>query len=207
MGRDTAVQDAFYKVVPHLVDTGVNDDGTISYADRRFVLFYTPMFSHLVEAMKEVTGPIIETEIRDFGVQAGSNIAEKMDAKFKDSSLMDTLSLLVKTGFDIRSLRQISDTGDMSMIQKIFGYGQFVGWVGRIDIEAYSPGEEAVFRVYNSFESDSYGETGKKECSFVLGVMKGIMSYYWETTNITVTETACICEGADTCRVKVEHNA
>lgn len=201
----TQRQQAFHKLAPHLVDFTVNRKGKIQYADRRFVYFHTHMFSRLINNMRDVTGPVIDKEILEFGETAGRQIASKLDSKFKDSSLSDLLRLLVSSGFNIPALRKIASQDDRAQIEKIFGLGMYDGWIGKITIAEYSPDDRtAVFEASNTFESESHGETGETECSFISGVLKGILTYYWDTDNLQVEETQCRSEGEDRCRLRVE---
>lgn len=203
----TEKQRAFHRLAPHLVDMDVSDDGVIAYADRRFVLFHTPMFARLFEQMKDVTGPIIERKIEEFGVHAGKQIAAKMDDAFKDVSVQEIVRLLFASGFDIDALLAIRATGDEAMIEKICGYGMHAGWCGEIAIPAYEENERFVLDAQNSFESDSYGETGDQECAFLPGALKGMLLYYWDVDDLTVREETCECDGSDYCRIVVEHDA
>lgn len=199
------VQDSFYRLAPHLLDTALDEDGTIDYAGRRFVWFHTDVFATLFDIMEEVAGDGIEERIEEFGYVAGQNIAEKMDQEFKDVGLLEVVKLVVASGFDIGGVRDIAPTDDMAQINKIWGYGRYVGWTGHVGIEEYEEGERAVFAAKNSFEADSYGDTGEQECSFVPGVLKGIVSYYWGEEDLAAREEDCECAGDDACRTVIEH--
>jgi predicted hydrocarbon binding protein len=200
----TERQQAFHKLAPHLVDFTVSRKGKIQYAGRRFVYFHTPMFSKLINNMREVTGPVIDKEIHEFGETAGRQIASKLDHTFKESSLSDLLRLLVSSGFNIPALRKIASQDDRAQIEKIFGLGMYDGWVGEVLIKEYSPEDKtAVFEASNTFESESHGKTGETECSFIAGVLTGILSYYWDTDSLEAEETQCRCQGEDTCQLRV----
>jgi hypothetical protein len=197
-------QRAFHRLAPHLVDMDVSDDGVISYADRRFVLFHTQMFARLFEQMAEVTGPAIERKITEFGVHAGQRIASKMDAAFSDPSVRDLLRLLVASGGDVGALLAVRSTDTQASIEKILGYGMYAGWNGDVAIVTYAANEELVVHAHNPFEADSYGETGDQECAFILGALKGILLYYWDVDELTVMEETCECDGSDYCRIVVQ---
>lgn len=206
MVQSRETQEAFYRLVPHLVDIDVDDDGTIKYAGTRFVFFRTAIFADLIEAMRDVAGPVIERKIQDFGVQAGKDIAARMDREFKDTSPIEIIKLLFETGFNLSDILDIKPTDSEAQINKIYGYGRYVGWVGGVDTIEYSPGERYEIKWDNSFESYSHGETGQPECRFITGVLKGLCATYWELEpeKLSVTEEACISEGADQCHVIVE---
>jgi predicted hydrocarbon binding protein len=200
------VQEAFYRLAPHILDAEVSDDGTIEFADRRFVYFHTDMFSTLFEKMKEVGGPVIDRKIQEFGDEAGHGIAAKMDAEFESVNIRDALSLLQDSGFDIGGVRELGKTDTRSQIEKIFGYGRHVGWIGPAEILEYDDGTEIRIATTNTFESTSYGQTGNKECSFLTGVLKGMMAYFWDTEDLHVEETSCACEGEDRCIMVVRRD-
>ncbi|MDY6777496.1 MAG: hypothetical protein SVU32_02425, partial [Candidatus Nanohaloarchaea archaeon] len=98
------IQQAFYRLAPHIVDFEPSDEGVIEYGNRRFVFFHTRMFAALFEKMEEVAGPVIRTRIRRFGEEAGQEIAGKLDSQFRETGLFDALQLLVASGFDTGSL-------------------------------------------------------------------------------------------------------
>lgn len=202
----TEIQRSFHRLAPHLVELDVADDGVIAYADRRFVLFHTRMFARLFEQMEDVTGPIIERKIEEFGVHAGQQIAAKMDAAFQDVSVRDLVRLLFASGFDIGSLNAIRSTDTTDMLEKIAGYGMHAGWFGEVDIVEYETDERLVAHISNSFEADSYGETGDQECAFIPGTLKGILMYYWNVDDLTVTEETCECDGSAHCQIVVQHD-
>lgn len=187
------IQEAFYRLAPHLMDSSVQDDGTISFADRRFVFLHTKMVAELFSRMEEVAGPVIRSRIELFGEEAGLDIAAKMDEEFRDVNVRKLFRLLKDSGFDVQGIRGISPTDPESQMEKIFGYGTHVGWVGYVDIESYEEGEEAIFSAENTFESDSYGTTGNLECRFIKGVLKGIVAYFWDQ-DVSIEETSCACE-------------
>ncbi|MDY6771096.1 MAG: hypothetical protein SV186_04020 [Candidatus Nanohaloarchaea archaeon] len=197
------VQDAFYKLAPHILDSEVSDDGTILFADRRFVYFHTQMFSRLFENMEDVAGPIIKRKIKSFGEDAGRQIAANMDEEFKDINTRDALGLLKDSGFDISSVKELGKTDTLSQLHKIFGYGRYVGWIGEVEVREYQEEERLRFATPNTFESTSYGQTGDKECKFLEGVVKGMIGYFWDTENIISEETQCACEGEPVCELVV----
>lgn len=204
----TDVQHAFYRLAPHIVDLAVDDDGTRAFAGRRFVFFQTKLFAHLFEDMREVTGPVVDSLIQNFGEQAGHDIASKMDAQFRDSGLLAAVKLLVASRFDWRALNAIRPTDTETMIEKIFGLGIFDGWIGDVTIEAYDEAERTMrVRAENTFESYSYGDTGETQCAFLQGVLKGMLTYYWEEDGLVVQEEACRCAGDDACLMVVTHEA
>jgi predicted hydrocarbon binding protein len=199
-------QNAFYDLAPLLVDTEVDENGVAEFADRRFVYFHTDMFAQLFENMKQVAGPVVDREISQFGFHAGKFIGEEMDEEFKDVSVTKILGLVYKSGFNISAIKKISDTDNLSQIEKISGYGKYVGWLGDMDFSEYEDGEKVVLEVENTFESDSYGETGEKQCKFMRNTFAGIMSYYWENDDVNVEETKCRSEGHDKCRMVITSN-
>lgn len=196
----TERQQAFYELAPRIVDLTVSNNGLIEFADRRLVLFHTEMFAKLFQNMEDVAGPVIQRKIEDFGEQAGKTIANRLDTEFKEANLFDQLKLILQAQ-DMDKLRKISDTSDLAQIEKIFGLGTYDGWAGNIDIVEYEENERMVLEAENTFESSSYGETGQKQCRFLTGVIAGILEYFWET-DVTADETACACEGGDTCQVE-----
>jgi len=199
------VQEAFYRLAPHIIDAQASDEGQIRFADRRFVYFHTTMFSRLFGKMEDVAGPVINRKITAFGEEAGHGIAEKMDAEFRSVNIRDALSLLQDSGFDISSVTELGKTDTPSQIQKIFGYGRHVGWIGPAEILDYTEGKTIRIGTENAFESSSHGETGNTECSFLTGVLKGMMAYFWDTS-VTAEETSCTCEGDDRCIMVVRRD-
>lgn len=197
----TERQQAFHDLAPRIVDLDVSNNGLVSYADRRLVFFHTKMFATLFKNMEDVAGPVIQRKIKEFGSQAGKSIASKLDQQFKESTKFDELKLVIQSR-DMSALRKISDTSDLAQIEKIFGLGTYDGWVGDVEIEEYEEDTKAVLSAANTFEAESYGQTGQKECRFLTGVIEGILEYFWDT-EVTAEETRCACEGADSCRVEV----
>lgn len=196
------VQEAFYSLAPHLLDTSVDTDGTIHFADRLFVYFHTEMFATLFDNMEDVAGPVIRRKIKAFGEDAGQQIAAKMDAEFEDTSIKEVAGLLNDSGFDLAAIKQLGKTDDHAQIEKIFGYGRHVGWVGQSTIETHEDGTMMI-HAENTFESASNGETGKKECRFLTGVIQGMMQHFWDRDNITADEKQCACQGHDRCTFEV----
>ncbi|MFB6204604.1 MAG: hypothetical protein ABEJ75_03085 [Candidatus Nanohaloarchaea archaeon] len=207
------VRDSFYRLAPYLTESEPDENGVIEYSDRRFVFFHTKMFAQLFQEMEEVAGPVIRSRIKRFGENAGHYIASKMDEDFRDVSVTDIVKLAFESGFDLESIRGISPTDELSQMEKIFGYGSHVGWLGDVDVVEYEAGERAEFKFYNSFESYSYQEcadertceTGGANCKFLTGVIKGIVGYYWENEDLTAEETQCAADsGHDSCRMVVK---
>lgn len=196
-------QDAFYELAPILVDTEVDDEGVIEFANRRFVYFHTDMFAQLFENMKDVAGPVVDRQIGKFGFQAGKFIGEEMDEQFRDVGLLEVMNLIYQSGFNISAVTKISDTDTLSQMEKISGYGKYVGWLGDMEFPEYVDGEKIVFTIKNTFESDSYGETGEKQCKFMREVFRGITSYYWETDELTTEEVQCRSEGHERCKMVI----
>lgn len=210
------VRDSFYRLAPYLTDSEPDERGVIEYADRRFVFFHTKMFAQLFQDMEEVAGPVIQSRIKKFGENAGRYIASKMDEDFKDVSLVDVVKLVFQSGFDIESVKGISDTDDLSQVEKIFGYGSYVGWLGDVDIVEFEEGQRAEFHFYNSFESYSYAECAKEQvcendgtsCGFLTGVIKGIVAYYWDEEDLSAEETQCASNPEhDACTIVVKNEA
>ncbi len=200
------VQEAFYRLAPHILDAQVDDDGQIEFADRRFVYFHTTMFSRLFEKMEDVAGPVIDRKIQEFGHEAGHGIAAKMDAEFESVNIRDALSILTDSGFDIGGVRELKKTDTRAQIEKIFGYGRHVGWIGPAEILDYDEDRTIRISTENAFESTSYGTTGNKECKFLTGVLKGMMAYFWDTSDLHAEETSCACEGDDRCIMVVQRD-
>lgn len=196
-------QDAFYELAPILVDTEVDEDGVIEFAGRRFVYFHTDMFAEFFENMKDVAGPVVDREIEEFGFQAGKFIAEDMDEEFEEVSVKEVLTLIYKSGFNVSAVMKISDTDSLSQLEKISGYGKYVGWIGDINFEEYTEAEKSVFTVENTFESDSYGKTGQKQCKFMRKTFEGIFSYYWKE-DLKSREVECRSEGHERCKMVIE---
>ena len=203
----TEIQDAFYDLAPEIIDIDVDEDGRIEYAGQRFVFFHTDMFAELFENMREVAGPVIDSEITEFGYQAGQYIAERMDKAFKTKSPVKMLRLLVATGFDVGTLRTLAPTDNQSQMAKIAGYGKYVGWLSEFEFDEYEEEERVVFLVSNSFESYSYGESDEAKCMFLQHTFRGIVGYFWETDDLTVEETDCRCKGDDVCRMVIERGS
>lgn len=173
--------EAFYKLAPELIDVSADEDGKREYAGRRFTFMDANVFARIFDNMEEVAGPVIRSRIEKFGKTAGAEIGEKMDKEFKDVSARETLGLLWKSGFDVSSLKAIKPTDSETQFAKILGYGTHVGWIGETEVQEYTEGKKVRVRASNTFESHSYGVTGRKECRFILGVLEGIMSYFWDS--------------------------
>jgi predicted hydrocarbon binding protein len=188
--------DAFYRLAPHLIDFGVDEEGIRTYAGRRFVFMDTNVFAKIFDNMEQVAGPVINSRIEEFGKKAGENIGAKMDGEFKETSKKQVLTLLWKSRFDIGSVRSLKPTDSRSQLQKIFGYGTFVGWLGETRIKEYEEKEKIRIKAFNTFESYSYGRTGRKECKFLLGVLEGLSSYFWDL-EVEGEEVKCACESTD----------
>lgn len=203
----TEIEDAFYDLTPHFIDIEVDKDGIVEFEGQRFVFFHTDMFAELFENMREVAGPVIDQEIKQFGYQAGQYIAERMDKAFHGINPVELLRLLIATGFDFRTIRAVAPTDNESQMAKIAGYGRYVGWLGNLRFKEYEDNERTVFIVENSFESYSYGETGETQCIFLRHTFRGIVAHFWETEDISVEETACRCEGNDVCRMVFERES
>jgi len=187
---------AFYRLAPHLIDLDVDEEAVRSYANRRFVFMDTNVFAKIFHNMEDVAGPVIQSRIQEFGERAGKNIGGKMDAQFNETSNKEILSLLWKSGFDVGGVKALKPTDNESQLKKILGYGTFVGWLGRTEIEEYEDGEKIRIKAYNTFESYSYGTTGRKECKFLLGVLIGLSSYFWEK-EVEGEEVECRCESIE----------
>lgn len=196
-------QEAFYRLAPHTVGMDVSEDGEIRYAGRRFVFFHTRMFADLFENMEDVAGPVIEEKIEEFGEAAGKDIATRLDDELSDTTRLDALKLLFRSGFALRTVLALAKDTPRAQIEKIFGLGRYDGWIGPVDILEYDEGERAVFSVANTFESDSYGATGSQECRFMRGVLKSILEHFWDVEPLHVEETACISSGDGRCRMVV----
>lgn len=198
------VQESFYQLAPHLIDITVDEGGSRTYEGRNFVYFRTGLFSELFKSMKEVIGPVANRKIKEFGVDAGSDIAKGMDEAFKDTGPVEILQIAVKSGFDIKNIMNLRPTDDISQLHKIFGYGRYVGWLGPVEIKKYSDNDEIVVEVENTFESYSYGQSGEKQCKFMTGVFQGLMNYYWDVEDLDSEEVKCACqEEHDKCSMKV----
>lgn len=59
--------DAFYRLAPHLIDLGVDEEGIRTYAGRRFVFMDTNVFAKIFDNMEQVAGPVINSRIEEFG--------------------------------------------------------------------------------------------------------------------------------------------
>lgn len=188
--------EAFYKLAPELIDVDVDEEGKRDYAGRRFTFVDANVFARIFDNMEEVAGPVIRSRIKKFGETAGKEIGEKMDKEFKKVGKKQTLGLLWKSGFDISSLRAIKPTDTETQLEKIMGYGTHVGWFGDTEIEEYTENEEIRIRINNTFESYSYGVTGRKECRFILGVIEGIIEHFW-TVEVEGEELQCDCESIE----------
>lgn len=200
------VQDAFYRLSPYLVDSEPDSKGEIDFSGRRFVFFHTDMFARLFEEMEDVAGPVIKSRIKQFGVEAGKTIGKKMDKDFEETSTIETLKLLVETGFNLSDLKAIAPTDSRSQFEKILGYGRFVGWFGKAEIHDYEDGEIVRIETANNFESSSYGETGEKQCKFILGVLEGLMLHFWDEEELESEEEQCYCEGPASSCILVVRN-
>ncbi len=199
------VQESFYELAPYLLDITVDSDGKRMYEGRRFVYFRTGLFSELFKSMKDVIGPVANRKIKEFGVNAGEDIATGMDEAFKDTGPIEIAQLMLATGFDYKNILNIKPTDDLSQLHKIFGYGRYVGWIGPVEILEYEEEQKIVVEVKNTFESYSYDITEEKQCKFITGVFEGLVKYYWEAENLESGEIQCKCESEDnqTCQMKV----
>lgn len=146
----------------------------------------------------------MDRQIEEFGFQAGKFIGEEMDRQFKDVNVLEVLNLVYRSGFNISAVMKISDTDNLSQMEKISGYGKYVGWLGDMEFREYEDREKIVFSIENTFESDSYGETGEKQCKFMRETFRGITSYYWETDDLTTEEIQCRSEGHERCKMVTE---
>lgn len=192
--RDTS--DAFYELAPHLVDFDVDEEGVREFGGRRMVFLDVNVFAKIFDNMEDIAGPVIQTRIKEFGVKAGKNIGDKVDAEFEDVDNLQKLELLLKSRFKIGALQKIKNTDSRSQLQKILGYGTYAGWMGETEIMEYSEGEKLQIKAYNTFESHSYGDTGRKECKFLQGVLQGLMKHFWQM-EVDSEELECACESVD----------
>lgn len=189
----TNTREGLYDLAPYLMDIGVNEEGIREYADRRLVFMNTNVFAKMVDDMEQVIGPVIQQRIKDFGRNAGENIGRKMTREFENVTAKEKISLLFKSNFKISALKAIKHTDSESQMQKLLGYGTFVGWMGKGEITNYEEGEKMKLNVNHTFESHSYGTTGRKECRFFSGTVEGIMGYLWDK-EVKVEELHCDSE-------------
>ncbi|MFB6208164.1 MAG: hypothetical protein ABEJ69_02345 [Candidatus Nanohaloarchaea archaeon] len=197
------IQDSFYRLAPQIIDLDPSDEGVIEFSDRRFVFFYTDLFKELFDDMKEVAGPVIETRIKKFGKTAGDQIASKLDEDFKNTSVIETMKILVGSGFNVSDLKTISDSSPRAQMEKIFGLGMYDGWIGHAEVMEYQEGEELAVEAENTFESQSHGQTGETECKFLTGVVEGMTGYFWDV-EVEAEETQCACqEEYSSCRIEL----
>lgn len=192
----TNANDAFYKLAPDLVDVSVDEKGKREYAGRRFTFMDANVFARIFDNMEEVAGPVIRSRIEKFGETAGKEIGEKMDKEFSEVSARETLGLLWKSKLDVSSLKALKPTDSKTQFQKILGYGTHVGWFGKARIEGYNENEIVRVKTHKTFESYSYGVTGRKECKFILGVLKGLMNHFW-SVEVEGEEVQCDCESIE----------
>ncbi|MFB6203338.1 MAG: hypothetical protein ABEK01_02500 [Candidatus Nanohaloarchaea archaeon] len=199
------VQKAFFRLAPYLVDNEPDENGVIEFSGRRFVYFRTRMLSSLFDSMEDVTGPVIRGKIKEFGIEGGEAIGRKMDEDFESIDPFEIIKVLIRSGFDVKSLKKITPTDDLSQFKKILGYGAHVGWMGSLEVREYSQDEKIVFELYNTIESFSYGGSDQNQCQFVLGTLHGIMSHFWDPDELKSREIECSCvEDQDYCLMKVE---
>lgn len=192
----TNTREGLYKLSPYILDIGVDEDGIREYADRRLVFMNNNVFAKMVDDMEQVIGPVIQQRIKDFGRNAGLNIGKKMTKEFDDVSTKEKISLLFKSNFKISALKAIKETDSKSQMQKLLGYGTFVGWMGKGEITDYENEQSMTLHVNHTFESHSYGTTGRKECRFFSGAVEGIMGYLWDK-DVEVEETRCDSESVN----------
>lgn len=198
-------EDAFYDLAPELVDIGVDKEGKREYASRRFIFMDANVFAKIFDDMEDVAGPVIRGQIKNFGETAGEKIGKKMDQSFEESSTSSTLGLLWNTRFDYLNVKAIKPVDNESQFRKILGYGRFAGWMGKTEIHEYEDGERLEISAKNTFESYSYGRTGRKECKFMTGVLEGLMHHFWDR-EVEAEEVECSCESFDSdgCVFEVE---
>lgn len=189
-------EDAFYDLAPNLVDIGVDEEGKRKYANRRLIFMDANVFAKIFYDMEDVAGPVIRGQIKKFGKTAGKKIGRKMDRSFDEASKYGTIGLLWDTRFDYFNIKAIKPVDNESQFRKILGYGRFAGWMGKTEIEEYEDGEKLRISAKNTFESYSYGRTGRKECKFMTGVLEGIMYYFWDK-EVDSEEIECSCESID----------
>ena len=199
----TEIQQAFYELAEHLVSPDPTSEGTIQYSGRRFVYLHTKMFSRLFEKMEEMADDDVEERLDMIGVKAGYNIAENMDRHFKENTALDKLKLIADSGFDLGNVLKLKDSDPRSQIEKIFGYGKHVGWLGNVDVLEYEEGEFAKYRYDNGFDAYSHGETGEKNCRFISGVINGMTIFFWDTGAVETDHVKCVCAGDDKCVTEV----
>jgi predicted hydrocarbon binding protein len=201
------VQDSFFELLPHMVEVDVDNQGRIEYADTRFEYIQTGMFSELFYAMEEAADENIRHKISEFGVQAGENITKRMNQDFKDVNIVQLIKLVVKSGFNISAIRDISSTENKAQLEKIIAYGAYVGWFESAKVKEY---DENVPRleidIEKSFEVESYNEEDSKGCMFLPGVCRGIMAQLWDLNpeELTQREEKCSASGDKNCKVVVE---
>lgn len=198
-------QEVFYEVSPHLIESSVDGEGRIEFSGRRFVFFRTSMFAKLFQSMEEQAGPVINRKINEFGVESGIEIGQKMDEDFSGFSLIRSLKAFYYTGFNISKLKKLADTSSEAQFRKILGYGKHVGWFDGIKVNEFTEDSVEVSTA-NTFESESYGETGNKECDFVTGVLEGLMVHFWDDEDVEGEEVRCQSEGHERCVMRVERD-
>ncbi|MFB6114787.1 MAG: V4R domain-containing protein [Candidatus Nanohalobium sp.] len=199
----TNTREALYELAPNLIDIDVDEKGVREYAGRRLVFIDTNVFAKMVDDIEDVIGPVIQQRVKDFGRNAGQNIGEKISEEFKDVSGAEKISILFKSRFKLSAIRAIKDTDSKSQMQKILGYGTFVGWMGKGEIKEYEEDQRIIVHIENTFESHSYGESGRKECRFFTGTIAGIMEHLWgkeveaeelECSSESITQDRCVFE-------------
>lgn len=201
------VQESFFELLPHMVEVGADDQGRIKYAGTRFEYLQTSMFSELFYAMEEATDDSIKQKIEEFGVQAGIDITERVNQDFKDVSILEVVKLLIKSRFNYQAIRNISSTTNKSQLEKILAYGAYVGWFNSGNILEYDKEAPRLeVEIFECFEANSYGETGKKECMFLPGVCKGIIACLsdLDPDELIQREEECSSAESDRCKIVVE---
>lgn len=194
-------------VAPQLISYGVGEDGKRTYLktlDTRVVLFHAEMLPELFASMSEIAGPVMAgerqtTQMKEFGIATGRMVVEEIEESMEQTGLIHLLRLFIASGFDTGFIREMGKTDADAQLTKIAGLAPLVGWAQRIDVLDREPGEYLRVAVYNSFEADSHGETGHRECDFLLGTTHGVASALWDWKNIRSHEEQCISEGYDYC--------
>lgn len=201
------VQKSFFELLPHMVEVDLDNQGRIEYANTRFEYIQTSMFSELFYAMEEAADEKIKDKIAEFGVQAGEDITDRMNQDFKQISIFEVMKLLVKSGFNLHAIIDISSTTNRSQLKKIIAYGVYVGWFKSAEIQEYDEEKPRLeIDIYSCFEAESYEETEDRKCMFLPGVCRGIMARLWDVNAAELTQKEEKCSSSENsyCKVVVE---
>ncbi len=200
------VRDIFWKILYTFKLYKLNNDGEIIIDGWPYVLIDTTLFYQISEQIKKMVGPVQKRIWYEFGKKSGFDIAFRFTKKFQESSFIKGLIIKLKTGLSFNDLALLKDKSTETIANKIWGYGLFAGWVGKLKMIKFDPEKEIILRVVNGFETYGYiknkVKTKEPVCDFLRGVGAGLFSY-WCKKDFEAKEIKCVAKGDKYCEVHV----